>query len=62
MNVIVPKLEHAGEAWEGDAKLITQLEAVQTAAAKKVIGCSSTTSNTSYSIKSRTGNVPTLNK
>ena len=26
MNVIVPKLEHAGEVWEGNAKLAKQLE------------------------------------
>ena len=46
MNVIVPKLEYAGEVWEGNAKLVKQLETVQmTAAAKKVLGCSST-SNT----------------
>ena len=24
MNVIVPKLEHAGEVWEGNAKLVKQ--------------------------------------
>ena len=36
MNVIVPKLEYAGEVWEGNAKLVKQLETVQmTAAAKK---------------------------
>ena len=46
MNVIVPKLEHAGEVWEGNAKLVKQLETVQMTAAKKVLGCSSTTSNT----------------
>lgn len=46
MNVIVPKLEYAGEVWEGNAKLVKQLETVQMTAAKKVLGCSSTTSNT----------------
>ena len=44
MNVIVPKLEYAGEVWEGNAQLVKQLETVQMAAAKKVLGCSSTTS------------------
>ena len=46
MNVIVPKLEYAGEAWEGNAKFVKQLETVQMTAAKKILGCSSTTSNT----------------
>ena len=45
MNVIVPKLEYAEELWEGNAKLVKQLETVQMTA-KKVQGCSSTTSNT----------------
>ena len=55
MNVIVPKLEYAGEVWEGNAQLVKQLETVQMAAAEKVLGCSSTTSNTMSVI----GNVPT---
>ena len=45
MNVIVPKLEYAGGAREGNAKLVEQLETVQMTAAKKILGCSSTTSN-----------------
>ena len=45
MNVIVPKLEYA-EVWEGSAKLVKQLETVQMTAAQKVLGCTSTTSNT----------------
>ena len=45
MNMIVPKLEYA-KVWEGDAKLVKQLETVQMAAAKRVLGCSSTTSIT----------------
>ena len=44
-NVIVPKLEYAGEVWEGNAKLVKQLETLWVTAAKKVLGCSSTTSN-----------------
>ena len=32
--------------WEGNATLEKQLEAAQMAAANKVLGCSSTTSNT----------------
>ena len=35
VNVIVPKIEYAGEVWEGDAKLVKQLETVQMTAAKK---------------------------
>ena len=35
LNVIVPKLECAGEVWEGNAKLIKQLETVQMTALKK---------------------------
>ena len=46
MNVIVPRLECA-EVWEGNTKLVKQLETVQMAAAKKVLRrCSSTTSIT----------------
>ena len=62
MNVIVPKLEYAGEVWEWNAKLVKQLETVQMTAAKKILRCSGTTSNTVRSIKSRTGNAPTRNK
>ena len=46
IDVIVPKLGYAGEAWEGNVKLVKQLETGQMTAAKKVLGCSSTTSNT----------------
>ncbi|CAB1117900.1 unnamed protein product [Ectocarpus sp. CCAP 1310/34] len=46
LNVIVPKLEYAGDVWEGNEKAVKQLETVQMAAAKKILGCSSTTSNT----------------
>ena len=46
INVIVPKLEYAEVVWEGNAKLVKQLETVQMTAAKKVRGCSSTTGNT----------------
>ena len=28
INVIVPKLEYAGEVWEGNAKFLKQLETV----------------------------------
>lgn len=45
MNVIVPKLEYAGEVWEGNGKLVKQLETVQMTAAKKMLGCSGMTSN-----------------
>ena len=46
MNVNAPQLEYAGGVWEGNAKLVKQLETVRTTAAKKVPGCSSTTSIT----------------
>ena len=45
MNVIEPKLEYA-ELWEGNAKLVNQLETVLQIAAKKVPGCPSTTTST----------------
>ena len=45
-NVTVPKLEYAGEVWEGNAKFVKPLKTVQMTAAKKILGCSSTTSNT----------------
>ena len=46
INVIVPKLEYAGEVWEGSAKLVKQLATVHMTAAGKVPGCPSTTSST----------------
>ena len=62
MNVIVPKLEYAGEIWEGNVKLVKKLETVQMAAAKKILGCSKTTSNTAlraelgmYPLKTKQG-------
>ena len=39
MNVIVSKLEYAGEAWEGNAKFVKQLKTVQMTAAKNILGC-----------------------
>ena len=45
-NVIVPELEYAGDIWEGNAKLVNQLEKVQRTAAKTILTCSSTTSIT----------------
>ena len=44
--MVVPKLEYAGEAWEGNAKFVKQLETVQMTAAKNILGCSSMTRNT----------------
>ena len=38
-----PKLDCPRGPWEGNAKLVKQLEAVQIAAAEKKLGCSSTT-------------------
>ena len=48
VNVFVPKLEHAGEVLEGNAKFVKQLETVQMTKAKTILGCSSTTSNTVF--------------
>ena len=45
-NVIVPKLESAGEAWEDNATLVKQRETVQMSAVRKTPGCSATTSST----------------
>ena len=45
INVVVPKLEYAEEVSEGNAKFVQQLETVQMIAAKKILGCSSATSN-----------------
>ena len=44
-NVIVPKLEYA-EVWEGNTKLVKKLETVPMTAAKRILGCSKTASNT----------------
>ena len=46
MDVNVPKLEYAREVWEGNAKFVKQLETVQMTAAKNILGCLSTMSNT----------------
>ena len=45
-NVIAPRLDYAGEVWEGNAKFVIQLETLQMTAGKNILGCSSTTSNT----------------
>ena len=58
--VIVPKLEYAGGVWEGNAKFVKGLETVQmTAAAKTILGCTSTTSNTVLRAELGISNVPT---
>ena len=38
INVFVPKLEYAGEVWEGNAKFVKQLVTVQMTAGKKMLG------------------------
>ena len=53
----VPNLEYAGEVREGNAKSVRQLETAQMAAAKEVLGRSSTKNDNT--MKSRSGNVPT---
>ena len=45
INAMVPKLEYAGEIWEGNTKFVKHLETVQMTAAKKTLRCSNTTSN-----------------
>ena len=52
MNVIVTKLEYAKEVWKGNAKSVDNVEAVQMAAAKSILGCSKTTSNTALGAES----------
>ena len=59
-NVIVPKLEYV-DVWEGNTKLVKKLETVPMTAAKKILGCSKTASNTAlraelgmYSLKTET--------
>ena len=44
-SVIVPPLEYAGEVWEGNKKVVKELEAAQMKAAKIILGCSKRTSN-----------------
>ncbi|CAB1104917.1 unnamed protein product [Ectocarpus sp. CCAP 1310/34] len=44
-SVIVPPLEYAGEVWEGNKKVVKELEAAQMKAAKIILGCSTRTSN-----------------
>ena len=56
INVIVPKLEYAGEVWEGNSKLVKQIETVRMTA---VIKCARMLKYDEYcGIKSRHGNVP----
>ena len=45
MNMIAPNLEYAA-VWEGNTKFFKLLETVKMAAAKQILGCSSTTSDT----------------
>ena len=60
MNVNVLKLEYAREVRERNVRLAEKLETVQMAVAKKILGCSKTTSSTAlraelgmmYSLKS----------
>ena len=35
MNVVVPKLEYAGQVWKVDAKIVKRLETIELTAAKK---------------------------
>ena len=54
MNVMVPKLEYAGEVWGGDAKFVKQLETVQMNAPEKIPRCSSAT-NSSTAFRANLG-------
>lgn len=40
-----PALEYAGEVWEGNMKIVAELEAAQMKAAKIILGCSQRTGN-----------------
>ena len=56
VNVIIPKLEYVGDLWEGNAKSVKNLDAVEMAAAKVVLGCSKMTSK--HNMDSRVWIVP----
>ena len=58
INIFVPKLEYAGEVWEGNAKFGKQQERVQMTESKKILGFSSTTSNTVLRAELFNRNVP----
>ena len=65
MNVIVPKLEYAGDVWGGNAKFVKQVERVQTTAARNFTTgrmLNQVRPIKYSSIESRTRNVPTYNK
>ncbi|CAM9890429.1 unnamed protein product, partial [Sphacelaria rigidula] len=57
LGIVWLQLEYGGEVWKGNAKLMKKVETVQTAASKKILGCSNTSSK--CSIKSRIRSVPT---
>ena len=57
MNVIVPKLEHAGELREANAKFVNQVETVQMAASKTILRCAKYDGNNC--VKRKTRNAPT---
>ncbi|CAB1117831.1 unnamed protein product [Ectocarpus sp. CCAP 1310/34] len=50
-SVIVPPLEYAGEVWEGNKKVVKELEAAQMKAAKIILGCSKRTSHAAVRAK-----------
>lgn len=45
MNVIAPKLQH-GKVYEGNAKLVNNLETVRVRVAQRILGCPKRTSDT----------------
>lgn len=56
VNVIEPKLQHAGEVWEGDTEFIDQLETVQMATTKEELSrCPSTISKRSTMLRAERG-------
>ena len=57
VNVIVLRLEYAGEAWERNTKFVKPLEIVPMTSAKKILGYSMY--DELFSTKNITGNVPT---
>ena len=56
MNAIVPA--RAGEVWEGNAKLVEQLETAHMTSAKTILRCSSTTINSNSALRAEMGMHP----
>ena len=55
MNAIVQKVEYAGKASKGNAKFVKHLETVHTTAAKKIGGCSKSSTTSAKVSRGRAG-------